>query len=102
MIYRWLVLVGILAVGVRSGGFVGGITALIVFGIFCITFYTACDAWGAITGAMNRPRISVEDHSQQVHVHTGESRPGQPTEIEWAAVVEVARQHRPKGIQGGY
>lgn len=104
LVIRWLVVVGVFLLGVKADGFAGGICAFVVFGISCILFYTACDAWSALKEGMSRPRITHQDHSQNLHVHTGESMPGQPTEVEWAAIVEVGRRQieRPKGNLGGY
>ena len=102
---RWGVVIGVFVLGWKSMGWEGGVMALVIFGFLCIFFYTACDAWGAIKSELGRPRITNEDHSQNVHIHS--ATPGQPTSQEWAAIVEVGRrelqqQSRQKGISRGY
>jgi hypothetical protein len=93
MWFRWIIVLGVFALGYKSAGWAGGVMALVVFGFLAVFFYTACDAWSTITQSMNRPRITNEDHSQNLHVHNGSTMPGQPTSQEWAGIVEVGRQH---------
>jgi hypothetical protein len=103
-VIRLAIVAAVVLLGAKEGGFGGAICAFTVFGIFSILFYTACDAWGALKEGMSRPRITHQDHSQNLHVHTGQSMPGEPTEREWAALIEVGRRQieRPKGISNGY
>lgn len=106
MLWRYGLVVAIFAIGFKVEGLAGGTMAVVIFGFFAIMFYTACDAWATIRNEVARGRVTNEDHSQTLHVHTGESMPGEPTSREWGAIVEVARRYennnRQRGIQNGY
>lgn len=97
--FRYAIVIGVALLGAHAQGFAGAIMALVIFGVLACAFYTATDAWSSAKQAFSKPRITNEDNSQTLHVHTGESMPGQ--NIDWPAVVEVGRQTRQKGNYNG-
>lgn len=89
---RYAIIGLVFLIGLKAEGISGGFMAVVIFGIMLVCFYTACDAWESVKGAVG-PRQQTEITEQHLHVHTGETMPGQPTSQEWAGIVEVGRQN---------
>ena len=89
MLWRYGVVIGVIAVGVKAEGVAGGFMAFVIFGIAMCFIYTLIDGWNRLREGMSRQQITIEDHSQNLHLNT---MPGQPTDQEWAAITEIHRQ----------